>query len=364
MTHRHRLFSAFFGSLLAFASLISSTSCLDSAVKFTRSPAVHLGESKQLVGHDEPVHAVAFSPDGKRLLSACGHPGIVNGKPYKPADTSIRLWDLDAGREILRLMDHTELISGVAFSPDGRRAVSGSYDETMRLWDLDAGKCIRVFGGHKAIVTCVGFFPDGQRAYSAAGGSIRIWDVDTGTQELQLGSQPRAISSVVVSDDGKKMLAGGNGGQAWLWEFQLPDPFNGYHDATYQQTTFPRRQRVLSVALAPDAKSCLVTSPHEPILLWDAATAAVVREFAGHRAYEVHCSNFTPDGKRFLSGGGDRTMRLWDATTGAEIKTWTGFPDGLNCVTVSPDGKWAASAGGGRYPESLDYTIRIWELPQ
>jgi WD40 repeat protein len=95
-------------------------------------------------------------------------------------DTSLILWDADSGQEIRRLRGHTGLIGNVALLPDGRRAVSGSFDRTIRLWDLESGQELHRFVGHPREVTWVAVSPDGRRLLSSDynGHELRLWDVD------------------------------------------------------------------------------------------------------------------------------------------------------------------------------------------
>src|SRR5207249_1200637 len=114
---------------------------------------------------------VRFSPDGRRALSG----GME--------DATVCLWNVESGAELHRLTGHTERIRSVAFSPDGRRAVSSGgaarqvkakhlepADCTVRLWDLNGGKLIRTLQGHEAEVNDVAFSPDGRRVVSGSGG--------------------------------------------------------------------------------------------------------------------------------------------------------------------------------------------------
>ncbi|HEY2148004.1 MAG TPA: hypothetical protein VGH32_08705, partial [Pirellulales bacterium] len=83
-------------------------------------------EVRTLKGHVGYVTSIAFSPDGGRALSAS-------------FDGTVRLWDVGAGQELCKLEGHASRITGVAFSPDGRFAVSGGVDKTVRLWRLPKG---------------------------------------------------------------------------------------------------------------------------------------------------------------------------------------------------------------------------------
>ena len=103
---------------------------------------------RTLEGHTGWVNAVAITPDGRRAVSAS-------------RDQTLRLWDLESGQTLRTLEGHTESVSAVAVTPDGRRAVSGSYDETLRLWDLESGPNIAHARRPYGSVSAVAVTPDG-----------------------------------------------------------------------------------------------------------------------------------------------------------------------------------------------------------
>ncbi|MDT9199967.1 WD40 repeat domain-containing protein, partial [Limnospira sp. PMC 1042.18] len=100
-----------------------------------------------LTGHSRGVNAVAIAPDGKRAVSASD-------------DKTLKLWDLERGRELATLRGHSWSVNAVAIAPDGKRAVSASDDKTLKLWDLETGEVLATFTGEGAMESCA-VAPDG-----------------------------------------------------------------------------------------------------------------------------------------------------------------------------------------------------------
>lgn len=122
------------------------------------------------------VSCAAFSPDGSRAVAGS-------------EDTSISLWDVASGRDLGRIEGHSGNIRSVAFTPDGRRLLSASgtdyydadllkelgIDNTMRLWDVETGRELCRFDGHTANVNCVAVSPDGRHALSGSADKTMRW---------------------------------------------------------------------------------------------------------------------------------------------------------------------------------------------
>jgi WD40 repeat protein len=114
---------------------------------------------------------LAFSPDGRLLAGASEN----NTQAPKPGG-AVTVWDVETGQQVVTLRGHTNQVNGVAFSPDGRRLISGSSDGTVRVWELATGHTTLILRGHKDGVRCVAFSPDGRRIASSDGKETRIWD--------------------------------------------------------------------------------------------------------------------------------------------------------------------------------------------
>jgi len=321
-----------------------------------------VGEIYRFYGHTAWVQSVAFSRNGRLALSGSGQPaGLSPGD----VDCSIRLWDLEAGLERLALLGHRDRVTSVAFAPDGKRAVSGSFDETVRVWDLDAGQELRCLRGHLDRVRCVAFSPDGRHVLSGGcDNTLRLWDVESGRDVHDFPRQEHWVISVTFSPDGRQALSGGLDGSVRLWDVKSGRQVGGRRSPGLFSRLFRRQPSgsqgavtsITSVALDQAGRRGLSGSMDRIIRLWDLESGIEVAQFRGHQA-GVSSVAFTADGHLALSGSMDKTLRLWEVATGRELHVLEGHSDSVTSVALSPDGLHALSG-------SADKTVRFWRLPE
>jgi hypothetical protein len=301
-------------------------------------PAATAGPTR-FTGHSEKILCLAFSPDGRLAVSGS-------------EDRTLRLWDVTTGKELGRLEGHRDAVTAAAFSADGRTVLSGGKDRTLRLWDVATDKELRRFSGHADAVRTVALSPDGRRALSGgADRSLRVWDVETGKELATFTGHKGAVTCVAFSPDGRLALSGSTDYTAAVWDLearQLRRRLTGH------------AREVFSVAFSPDGRRALSGGEDKTARLWDVESGEELRRLEGH-ANAVICVAFAPDGRRILTASSqyqaaDQTLRLWDAQSGKQLWAHGGKDgDGVTGAAFSPDGRQALTA-------NLDIALRLWQL--
>ena len=286
-----------------------------------------------LEGHAS-VRSVSFSPDGKMLASGA-------------EDNTVKLWDVETGKNTATLEGHTSWIYSVAFSPDGTTLASGSGDRTIKLWDVATGANISTFEGHGVGVYSVAFSSDGTTLASGSNDkTIKLWDVATGANISTFEGHTEGITTVAYSPDGTTLASGSNDKTIKLWDVAGKENI-----ATLEGHT----GWVESVAFSPDGTTLASGSWDKTIKLWDVATGTNISTVEVHTDW-IESVAFSPDGKTLASGSWDRTaVKLWDVATGHNFAALEA--EWVYSVAFSPDEKILAYGSG-------DGTITLWDASE
>jgi WD40 repeat protein/tRNA A-37 threonylcarbamoyl transferase component Bud32 len=327
--------------------------------------------------------------------------------------TPVRIWDVATGKELVAFQGHRTAPVFAAFSPDGKRVLtaedrqssrwifshSGGYragdgrltDPAAYIWDAATGKRLQTLKGNEnRDLTCAAWSPDSQRVLMADQSdanslvAVRIWDVAAGKPvvTLDLAESGYRIDLAQFSPDGKHVLVLRNGHNAiGIWNTTTGDiactlgpPAGVGHLQGVWEGKFvykARSGRVVDIpaesfnvpghtgtityaAYSPDGRRIVTASGDKTARTWDATTGKALHVLRGHMLPLNHAT-FSPDGTRVVTSSDDDTARVWDAETGDEILTLAGHKAKVHSAVFSPDGKYVATA-------SADGSVRIWPL--
>lgn len=310
-------------------------------------------------GHQGIVTSVAFSPDGKSILSGGadnlailwdtttgreltvlrGHaPRTVNMAFRREALFNIRemvtLKALPLSKELMLLKERSSRVNAVAFQPDGRLIATGADDKAIKLWDPATGKETRTLMGHMGEVLALAFSPDGKRLVSAGEDKlIKVWDLELGKEALTWKGHDERVCALAYDPRGRWLVSGSDDGTAKVW-----------NAATGKLMTQLRGHGfyVTSVAISPDGNRIATGSLDKTVKVWDAASGTEWKTLVGH-ASGINAVAFSQDGTRLASASDDNTIKVWDPSSGQELDTLKGAGRPVTSLAFSPGGARLAS---------------------
>ena len=294
------------------------------------------------------VRGVAFHPDGERALMGGGYDGQIS------------LWSLASGMLERRLFGPEGYIWNLAISPDGRHAVSSS--DRLVLHDLSQEDPLRILqdveteDGQKRGWWGAAFTPDGRGLAAGEDNGIRptaltFWEVESGRQLWRVAAHDNTVYSVAVTPNGRRIITGGGDSALRVW-----DAANG----KLLQEIKAHRGGVSALALTPDGRRVLACDTGDypapgQTRLWDLESAEMLLALPDAVGAFTSLA-IAPDGRRALLGASDG-VKLWDLEQNRELTRLPGHAQTVWSLSIGPDGERFVSG-------SMDGTMKLWELPQ
>ena len=297
---------------------------------------------REFRGHSGAVESVVFSPDNRRLLSGS-------------ADQTIRFWDVSSGQEILpSLPIDSGSVNSVCFSKTGNYFLSGGDTGVPKLWREQSPLYEFPKSGEGKITMLAISQNNEWLALSKDDGTISVWSTKTRQriweiEYLSVPSDPMSNLFIATSccfslDDKQLFVTGGKTLRSILPETgQITREYTGPTNWTY------------SAQVSSNGVLVLASSDDGSIWVWDAKTTRPVQTLQGHKDM-IHTACFTNDGTHVLSGSFDKTARLWEVASGREIYRFEGHEDCVHSVGLSSDERFF-------FTGSYDTTIKLWPNP-
>jgi WD40 repeat protein len=285
------------------------------------------------------VEACAFSPDGRRFVSASD-------------DKTLIVWDAEGDADIRDQESHGDRVTGCAFSPDGRRVASVSWDKEMRVLDAESGSKILILRTQISSLMDCAFSPDGRRVVASGSGSLKVWDAQSGSEALAVETNAGYVEGCAFSPDGGRIASAGSDGTVKVWDAENGarilslEGHNGWlHDCAFS----PDGRRIVSASGSEDASDEVRND--NTLKTWDVRSGAEMLSLEGH-ANPVNACVFSPDGRRVVSASYTELI-VWDAERGRKVRTLRGHTGDVTACVFTPDGRWIVSA-------SEDKTLKLW----
>ncbi len=312
---------------------------------------------------DLPKHAITRIDTGKGPVTAIVYAQSENRLAIAAAN-NIYIYDADTHKELMVLAGHTDSVQAVAFSLNGKLIVSGSSDKTVRLWEAETGKLRRARDEHTAPVNIVAFSAKSNKFWSASSKNnmLRSWySRDGGRWSSSTSSSDMTTTTVAFSQYGKTFAKA----------VELPMTIQDIKFAVFSSETdtgndlapiFTKHtQKIVALTISPSSEFIATGSSDWTIEVWKVGTAPLKGTDLGDplwilkgHAGTITTVAFSASGKILASGSVDQRVRLWDLTTGEHLHTFSNHTSKISALAFARDDVLASGSSDG--------TVFIWDL--
>jgi WD40 repeat protein len=302
------------------------------------SPVPTFVLERTLQGHTNWVTTVAFSANGQRLLTGSW-------------DKSLKMWDVATGRTLTTIANKGSGLQTSALSHNGALIAAEDANNNLRLWNSATGEEIRTIKCErspwdKSWVYSIAFSPNDQMLAAALNSStVRLWDVRSGRTVRDFRGSSRAVNYVAFSSNGQLLATGGGPKTIDLWDVRtgaLVRTFRGH------------RQDIYSVAFSPNGQWLASAGKDKTVKLWEVSSGREVHTLTGHQGYVTSLA-FSLNGRWLASGSWDKTIKIWDVENGREVQTLTGKTNQIYSLAFDSRRGWLATGSEGG-------AIILWRL--
>ncbi len=343
-------------------------------------------EPIQMQAHDRSVMDLAFSPDGKLLISTGGdsqfrswevatgdlleeRTGVVGLEAQRMAlspDGNLLLswsvhsrergseagrwwlWNASSGAALLEPKRHANPITAVAFAPDGKSIATSSEDRQVRVWDAKSTANRKTLTGSKGSINDLQWARDNKAIYTAGVDAlVNKWNLDSEAKQVTVDAVGGAVNRFVLTSDGSRIITGDQIGRVWSWDVATGNRIQAYDKQGYSA--------IYDLAISSDNRWLAIAGSAPIIRIIDLNGGREVAQLNPGKASSNYALQFSPDGKVLTSGGDSHSIQVWNTADWTLQKTLPGHDGTVRCLAFTPDGKTLVSGGN-------DEMVKVWNL--
>jgi len=331
--------------IYACSSTIYQTSTAGDGLSFNLEPIIQLG-------HSDEVTNAFFVPNSNCIISSS-------------LDGSIKIWELDLGRELKTLKDSkiqklvwsqnrrehepniTDKIYSLAVSPNGKYIISGGVFGHLNIWDVSTGEKYKTVKSiwRNELISTIAFSNNGEKFITGSeDGKIQIWDFSHRSIAKGHEKHSSRVNSIAIDPNDQFILSGSSDGSLILWD-EYSDKIRILQEGISE---------IRTVSISSDGKFALSGDSDFGLKLWTIPTGNEIRNFKGQYG-KVNSVSFSPDNRYFASGHANSVVIIWDILTGEPVKSFSVESAAVNSVQYSNDGKYVLAG-------CSDGTLLMWRI--